>query len=137
MDSPAKPPLALYHSPTCAYSRRVRAAIRRLGIDVDLRDRANPEHREELRAATGRVTVPVLRIEEGGEVRWMPESEDIIDFLFERAGRERSAASRHLPLAMRLAALACVVAGAALGNAAGGILLVAGVGLFIAAKWFV
>jgi glutaredoxin 2 len=35
--------------------------------------------------ATGRRTVPVLRIEhDDGRVEWMPESADIVDYLRER-----------------------------------------------------
>ena len=72
--------LSLYHFEGCPYCQRVRDAMKRLGIQIELRDvRASAEHLGALRAATGRSTVPVLRIEEGeGKSRWMPESLDIV-----------------------------------------------------------
>jgi len=43
---------------------------------------AEPQHAADLHAATGRTTVPVLRITEaGGEVRFLPESADIVEYL--------------------------------------------------------
>ena len=75
--------LSLYHFDGCPYCQRVRDAMKRLGIQIELRDiRASAEHLGALRAATGRSTVPVLRIEEGeGKTRWMPESLDIVAYL--------------------------------------------------------
>ena len=58
--------LSLYHYEGCPYCQRVHDAMKRLGIKIELRDiRASTEHLGALRAATGRSTVPVLRIEEG------------------------------------------------------------------------
>lgn len=87
--------LALYHYEGCFYCTRVRRAIARLGIDVELRDIfANPEHRRDLIAARGRATVPVLRCTSADADRWMPESADIIRYLERRfgpaAGKTRS-----------------------------------------------
>jgi glutathione S-transferase len=75
--------LSLYEFEACPFCQRVLAAMRRLGLDIELRDiRVQPKYREELLAATGRATVPCLRIEEGpGKLRWMHESADIIKFL--------------------------------------------------------
>ena len=75
--------LSLYHFEGCPYCQRVRDAMRRLGIEIELRDiRTSSEHLGALRSATGRSTVPVLRIEEGeGKARWMPESLDIVAYL--------------------------------------------------------
>jgi glutaredoxin len=75
--------LALYTSPGCPFCWRVTEVISRLGLEVEMRnvisDRAT---REELIRARGRMTVPVLRIQSpDGEVRWMPESLDIIHYL--------------------------------------------------------
>lgn len=84
--------LVLYGYPGCPYCRRVLAAIESLGLDIPLRntmrdDAANAE----LVAATGRETVPVLRIETAaGAVRWMPESLDIVQFLNERFSASRA-----------------------------------------------
>lgn len=74
--------LALYHYDGCPYCDLVRAEIDALGLDVELRDiEEEPERLRELVAARGRRTVPVLRIERGGSVEWMPESADIVRWL--------------------------------------------------------
>ena len=76
--------LSLYHFDGCPYCGRVRDAIQRLGATIELRDiRRSSDHREALVAATGRQTVPCLRIgdADAGEDRWMHESADIIRFL--------------------------------------------------------
>ncbi|MDP6979891.1 MAG: glutaredoxin [Myxococcota bacterium] len=75
--------LALYESPMCSYCRKVRGFLEQIGEEVEGRDvMGDPENFDELIAATGRTTVPCLRIEStDGEVRWMHESADIIDWL--------------------------------------------------------
>ena len=81
--------LALYQFDSCPFCQRVRDAMARLGTSIELRDiQRDAGRRQELIEATGRATVPVLRIEEPtGEVRWMPESLDIVRFLEESFGR--------------------------------------------------
>ena len=80
--------LALYHAEYCPYCHMVRRVIDELGILVELRDVASATTRDELIAARGRGTVPVLRCESpDGVVRWLPESRDIIKFLRDRGGR--------------------------------------------------
>ena len=79
--------LSLYGYDSCPYCRRVKRTIEALGVEIEDRDiLREPTFRAELLAARGRGTVPVLRIEEEGEVRWMPESADIIRYLRERFG---------------------------------------------------
>jgi glutathione S-transferase len=76
--------LALYHFTTCPYCVRVRRALARLGLDeLELRDiRRDPEARRELIEGGGKGQVPCLRIEEdGGSVRWLYESADIVRWL--------------------------------------------------------
>ena len=75
--------LALYHFPSCPFCARARSEIERLGVDVELRDiQEERKHRDDLAAARGRTTVPVLRITSpDGTERWMPESRDIIRWL--------------------------------------------------------
>jgi glutaredoxin len=74
--------MALYVFEGCPWCTRVRTALDRLGLEVELRDVVtDPSRRAELLAATGRATVPCLRIEEGSSARWMHESADIIRFL--------------------------------------------------------
>jgi len=81
--APGQDKLTLYHFESCPFCVRVRATIQRLGVDVELRDiRTDPKHWDELVAARGRGTVPVLKIESpDGTERWMPESADIIRYL--------------------------------------------------------
>ena len=80
--------LALYHTPFCPYCERVHGVARRLGLDLPLRDIYESDaHHEELVEATGRQSVPCLRIErEDGSVEWMHESEDIAAYLEARFG---------------------------------------------------
>ena len=80
--------LSLYHTPYCPYCESVRSAARRLGLDLELRDIDESfECHKELVTATGRQSVPCLRLErEDGSVEWMHESEDIIAYLEERFG---------------------------------------------------
>lgn len=87
-ESPAKDTLALYLYEGCPFCIMVLSAIEQLGIDVELRNIFdNPEFRDELVAARGRTTVPVLRITgSGGEERWMPESRDIVSYLQQTYG---------------------------------------------------
>lgn len=81
--------LSLYHFDSCPYCARVRRAVKDLGLEVELKDtQRDPAAQAELVAATGRQTVPVLRIE--AEDVWMPESSDIIRFLYERFGEGRA-----------------------------------------------
>jgi glutathione S-transferase len=75
--------LSLYEFSSCPYCARVRRFLAELGESVESRDVAGDRsHLLELIRATGSQTVPCLRIEEPeGEVRWMHESVDIIDYL--------------------------------------------------------
>ena len=67
--------LALYGYPGCPYCRRVLNAISLLEIDVPLFDTMKDDaNNAALVAATGRETVPVLRIEKrDGSVHWLPD----------------------------------------------------------------
>ena len=87
-ESPAKDKLALYYFDGCPFCNRVRAAIDKLGVDVEMRSIfENVDHRNDLVDARGRATVPVLRISSAdGEERWMPESADIVRYLQENYG---------------------------------------------------
>ena len=78
--------ISLYQFYACPFCVKTRRAIHQLNIDIEFRDiNKNPSHREQLEAATGKIKVPCLRIEQGDEVRWMHESDDIIEFLTMRA----------------------------------------------------
>ncbi|WP_457673441.1 glutaredoxin family protein [Thiolapillus sp.] len=78
--------LALYQYAACPFCVKTRRAIRRLGLNIELRDaKNNPEFRRELEQQGGKQQVPCLRIENGdGSVTWMYESGDIIDWLQQR-----------------------------------------------------
>ncbi|CBV43051.1 glutaredoxin family protein [Halomonas elongata] len=79
--------LALYQFWSCPYCVRVRREITRLALTIEIRDtRLDPEHRRALLEGGGKVQVPCLRIEEGGETRWLYESSDIIGYLRRRFG---------------------------------------------------
>lgn len=80
--------LTLYGYPQCPYCRRVLDAIEGLGLDVPLQNTIqDPAASEAVFEATGRGTVPVLRIEHpDGRVEWMPESADIVRYLISRFG---------------------------------------------------
>jgi glutaredoxin len=75
--------LALYHFVGCPFCTMVRREIDQLDLDVELRDiHESSARRNELVEATGRGTVPCLRVEsDGGEVRWMHESARIGEYL--------------------------------------------------------
>ena len=75
--------LALYKFDGCAFCGMVRGAIDELGLEIESRDiLEDPECRRELIEATGRMTVPCLRIEaDDGDVQWMHESGVIIGYL--------------------------------------------------------
>ncbi|MGF1562592.1 MAG: glutaredoxin family protein [Geminicoccaceae bacterium] len=85
--------LILYHLDYCPFCLRVRKVIDQLGLQVELREISeNDAWRAELVAARGRPTVPVLRIiESDGDERWMPESQDIIDYLRRTYGQQEAA----------------------------------------------
>ncbi len=75
--------ISLYHTSWCPFCRRVVSAIKKLGIQIPIHDvDQDPVARQALVEATGRARVPVLRIvHDDGQIEWMPESRDIIDFL--------------------------------------------------------
>jgi len=80
--------LALYGYPQCPYCQRVLRAVESLDLVIELRNTMlESEYHEQLLAALGRGTVPVLRIEdEPGDVKWLPESADIVRYLEARFG---------------------------------------------------
>ncbi len=72
----------LYQYDACPFCRRVRQFLDEAGIEIPLRDTLlDPAARRELIEGGGRATVPCLKIERDGQVRWLYESRDIIDYL--------------------------------------------------------
>lgn len=79
--------MSLYQFRACPFCVKVRRAMKRLNLNIDLKDAANDElHRRELLEQGGKIKVPCLRTEENGEVKWLYESNDIIDYLESRFG---------------------------------------------------
>lgn len=109
------PSLVLYHSRSCVYCLDVRSEIERLGLDVALLDvGADEAKRQVLVRELGRRTVPVLRIQSrDGQVTWLPESLDIIEYLG-RLSPGRAGRSRWCVRVWRLAPLAGLVVALAL-----------------------
>jgi glutaredoxin len=77
---------ALYHFKTCPFCIKVRHEMGRLSLPVELRDaQHDAEHKEALLQGGGKVQTPCLRITgEDGQVQWMYESGDIIQYLQQR-----------------------------------------------------
>ena len=78
--------LSLYQFAGCFFCTQVWELLAELDLQIEQRDvRADPARYRELCEATGRGTVPCLRIEHAdGTVEWLHESLDIIDYLRER-----------------------------------------------------
>ena len=78
--------LALYQYAACPFCVKVRRTMKRNALNIETRDAKRSEQaKEELVNGGGQLKVPCLRIEEdNGEVRWMYESGDIINYLEQR-----------------------------------------------------
>lgn len=78
--------LKLYQFEACPFCVKVRREVRRLGLNIEMRDvRTNPSFAKELNEGGGQYQVPCLRIEQdAGQVQWMYESSDIIQYLNDR-----------------------------------------------------
>ena len=75
--------LKLYQFADCPFCVKTRRTIRRLGLNIELRDARNDEtHKQALIAGGGRHKVPCLQITgNGGEPNWLYESDEIISYL--------------------------------------------------------
>ena len=80
--------LALYQFEACPFCVKVRFALKRLGLHIELRDaKNNPQYKRELIEGGGEYQVPCLKIENtDGKIQWMYESSDINRYLEERFG---------------------------------------------------
>jgi glutaredoxin len=78
--------MSLYQFEGCPFCIKVRRALKKMNLKIELRDAQNNEHyKRELIQEGGSHQVPCLRIEkDNGSVQWMYESSDIILFLRER-----------------------------------------------------
>ncbi len=75
--------LALYHFPTCPFCLKTRRTMRRLSLDIELRDAKNDAtHRAALIAGGGKPQVPCLLISDAsGQQTWLYESDAINAYL--------------------------------------------------------
>lgn len=74
--------LALYQFESCPFCVKVRRAMKRLNLNIELRDAKVPALEKELVEQGGQRQVPCLKITESdGKVRWLYESSDIIAYL--------------------------------------------------------
>lgn len=75
--------LSLYQLPACPFCVKTRRAMKRYGLNIELRNINQQEsYREELIREGGKRTVPCLKItNENQSVTWLYESKDIIDYL--------------------------------------------------------
>jgi glutaredoxin len=80
--------LALYHYSTCPFCLKTRREIRRLSLDIELRDAQHDAvHRAALIAGGGKPQVPCLLIADAqGKQAWMYESGDINAWLAREFG---------------------------------------------------
>ncbi len=78
--------LALYYSNYCFFCQKVMMFLRGKDINLDMRSTSDREHAAALMQGGGKTQVPCLRIENAqGEVQWMYESNDIIQYLSQQA----------------------------------------------------
>jgi glutaredoxin len=80
--------LKLYQFKQCPFCVRTRRHIRRLGLNIELRDARNdPQWQRELIEGGGKYKVPCLRLLDAqSDNEWLYESEDIIRYLDQRFG---------------------------------------------------
>lgn len=78
--------LALYQFKTCPFCIKVRREIKRLSLNIELRDAQNNEqNRAALLQGGGKAQTPCLRItDEQGNSQWLYESADIIQYMHTR-----------------------------------------------------
>jgi glutathione S-transferase len=81
--------LVLYHYPACPFCIRVRCAMLRYGVRVELRNiDSDSDSRALLVEQGGKQQVPCLRIEQQDGSRWLYESAAIIAYLKLRLAQE-------------------------------------------------
>jgi len=80
--------LALYHFPTCPFCLKTRRTLRRLSLDIELRNaRSDDAHRAALIAGGGKPQVPCLLItSDNGKRTWLYESDAINAYLTREFG---------------------------------------------------
>jgi len=73
---------ALYYYSSCPFCFQVQIMMKKLSIDMELRNiHQVSKHRNELQKGGGSTVVPCLRIEKDGKIEWLYESADINQYL--------------------------------------------------------
>ncbi|VAW78424.1 Glutaredoxin [hydrothermal vent metagenome] len=82
--------LVLYQFRTCPFCIKTRQALRRLSLNIELRDaQHDPHDRQALLEGGGKIKVPCLKMTgDEGQVTWLYESDQIITWLNQRFGQE-------------------------------------------------
>ncbi|MEH6469881.1 MAG: glutathione S-transferase N-terminal domain-containing protein [Halopseudomonas sp.] len=95
---------SLYQFAGCPFCIKVRRAMRRLNLPLELRDAGQGSpHRQELLEQGGRVKAPCLRIDKAdGSSVWMYESNDIIAYLSREFPLQQSDSSQDCSTAVRV-----------------------------------
>ena len=80
--------MALYQFGLCPFCVKTRRTVRRLGLNIELRDARNdPKWNAELIEQGGKYQVPCLRlVDDNGDVNWLYESTEINNYLDQRFG---------------------------------------------------
>lgn len=80
--------MALYQYRTCPFCIKVRREMKRLSLNIELRDaQHDAQHRADLQTGGGKPQVPCLKLtDEKGNVQWLYESDAIIALLCSRFG---------------------------------------------------
>ena len=80
--------LKLYQFAACRFCVKVRRQMKRLSLNVELRDaKVEGQDKVDLTNLGGRHKVPCLRIEsENGDIKWLYESSDINNYLTQQFG---------------------------------------------------
>ena len=75
--------MAIYQFRACPFCVKTRRALRRMGLNIELRDaRDNARWRAQLEQEGGKIQVPCLYLPDAdGKARWLYESDDIIAYL--------------------------------------------------------
>lgn len=77
--------LSVYQFESCPFCIKVRRALKRMNLEIEFRDAKTAPFSDELLSGGGEEQVPCLRITEpNGQIRWMYESDAIIEYLDQR-----------------------------------------------------
>lgn len=77
--------IQLYQFEACPFCVKVRRTAKRLNLPLETRDAKQASWEQELINGGGKRKVPCLRVEQdNGEIEWMYESADIINYLEQR-----------------------------------------------------